>query len=305
MRLPIALITLALSFSTLAGEQVRGFDLSPDQSHITAPRNEAAIAKVPVDFKFSEPGKLTVVISGTAYPPLEMLATDDRTTIGSDADTARLIADSLGLELKIVQSSWEDWPLGVNSGKYDVVLSNVTVTEARKKRFDFATYRQDVLGFYVKADSPITSIKEAKDVAGLKVIVGSGTNQEKVLLAWSETNEKAGLKPVQPLYYDSPATSALAIKSGRADVQFGPNPILAYTAAIGGGLKRVGLINGGWPLKADIAVGTRKDNGLIASIHTALEGVIAGGQYAQVLERWGLSDERVEQSLINPPGLPD
>ncbi|MDP0941108.1 ABC transporter substrate-binding protein, partial [Klebsiella quasipneumoniae] len=37
----------------------------------------------------------------------------------------------------------------------------------------------------------------------------------------------------------------------------------------------------------------------------ALEGAIAGGQYEQVLQRWGLDVERVDKSLINPPGLPD
>ena len=79
----------------------------------------------------------------------------------------------------------------------------------------------------------------------------------------------------------------------------------AYSAAITGGIKRVGTVNGGWPLQADIAVTTRKDNGLVKPIHTALQGAIAGGQYAQVLQRWGLDVERVDQSLINPPGLPD
>ena len=69
--------------------------------------------------------------------------------------------------------------------------------------------------------------------------------------------------------------------------------------------KLVGTVNGGWPLLADIAVTTRKDNGLIKPIHTALEGAIAGGQYEQVLQRWGLDVERVDKSLINPPGLPD
>ncbi len=106
------------------------------------------------------------------------------------------------LQLNVVQTSWEDWPLGVSSGKYDAVISNVTVTEARKKRFDFATYRQDVLGFYVKTTSKITSLKEARDIAGLKIIVGSGTNQEKVLLAWNEANEKAGIAPALLQYFD-------------------------------------------------------------------------------------------------------
>ncbi|MGY4495016.1 ABC transporter substrate-binding protein [Pseudomonas sp. TE3610] len=305
MKHTFVLLALAAALPALAAETPAPFDLSPQQAHIDAPRNPAAIAQIPTGFKFVEPGKFTVAVAGASGPPLALLASDDKTTIGSEADTARLIADSLGLELKVVQTSWEDWPLGVSSGKYDAVLSNVTVTESRKKRFDFATYRQDVLGFYVKSSNAITSIKEAKDVAGLKVIVGSGTNQEKVLLAWNEANEKAGLEPATLVYFDDQAAATLAVQSGRVDAFFAPNSLLSYIAATRGGIKQVGLVNGGWPLKADIAVTTRKGNGLVTPIQTALEGAIAGGQYASVLQRWGLSAERIDHSQINPPGLPD
>jgi len=303
-------LAVGSSLPLLAAESVepsvvQAFNLSPDQQRVRTPRNDAAIAQIPAGFKFAQPGKFTVAISGKASAPLSMLATDDKTTIGSEADTAQLIADSLGLELNVVQTSWEDWPLGVISGKYDASINNITVTESRKQRFDFATYRQDVLGFYVKSSSNIDSLKEAKDIVGLKIIVGTGTNQEKILLSWNETNEATGLKPATLLYYDDQAAAQLAVKSGRADAYFGPNSMSAYTAAVSGGIKLVGIVNGGWPLRADIAVTTRKDNGLITAVHTSLEGAIAGGQYAAVLKHWGLDAERIDHSEINPQGLPD
>lgn len=84
-------------------------------------------------------------------PPLTVFADDNKTLLGSEADIARLVAESLGLEVNVVPTSWEDWPLGVTSGKYDAAISNITVTKERKEKFDFATYRKDSLGFYVKA----------------------------------------------------------------------------------------------------------------------------------------------------------
>src|SRR6185369_1023205 len=114
--------------------------------------------------------------------PFGVYASDTRTIIGSEPDIAQLVADALGRSLEPVGVAWADWPLGVSSGKYDAVISNVTVTEARKEKFDFSTYRKDQLGFYVKANSPIASIKESKDIAGLRVIVGASTNQEQILL---------------------------------------------------------------------------------------------------------------------------
>jgi len=105
-------------------------------------------------------------------------------------------------------------------------------------------------------------------------------------------------------YIDDAAAQDLAIQSGRADATFGPNASAAYKAATNGQTKLVGIVNGGWPLTANIAVGTKKDNGLAAAYAEALNGVIANGKYAQVLARWGLSAEKVDKSLVNPPGLP-
>lgn len=89
---------------------------------------------------------------------------------------------------------------GVTSGKYDAAISNITVTKERKEKFDFATYRKDSLGFYVKSTSPLSKIDKAEDIAGLKIIVGSGTNREAILLAWNAENVKKGLKPFIPVY---------------------------------------------------------------------------------------------------------
>jgi hypothetical protein len=71
-----------------------------------------------------------------------------------------------------------------------VALVNIAVTEQRKEKFDFATYRVDSLAFSVKSTSEIQSIKSPEDLAGKKVIVGSGTNQERILLGWNEENKR-------------------------------------------------------------------------------------------------------------------
>ncbi|MGO7623965.1 transporter substrate-binding domain-containing protein, partial [Rhizobium ruizarguesonis] len=94
-------------------------------------------------------------------------------------------------KLELVSVAWADWPFGLTSGKFDAVISNATVKEERKEKFDLSTYRKDELGFYVKADSQITAIKQTKDIAGLKVITDAGTKQEKILLEWDRENVAA------------------------------------------------------------------------------------------------------------------
>ncbi|MBS0968534.1 ABC transporter substrate-binding protein [Chimaeribacter arupi] len=300
-----ALLTAALLFSGMTQAAGNGIDLKANATPIHVAANPAAVAQIPAGYRFAVPGKFTVAIAGLNSPPLTLLADDNKTMLGSEADIARLVADSLGLPLNLVRTSWEDWPLGVASGKYDAAISNITVTKDRKAKFDFATYRKDSLGFYVKADGPITRIEKAEDIAGLRIIVGSGTNQESILLSWDQANRKKGLKPFIPVYSTDDAAQTLALQSGRADAYFGPNVIGAWKAALNGKTRLVGSVDGGWPNAAHIAVTLKKGSGLVQPVNTALNGVIQGGAYDQVLNRWGEGVERLDRSEINPPGLGD
>mgnify|MGYP000466763456 FL=1 len=100
-------------------------DLKANEQPLPVTVDQQAVAKIPANYKFVEPGTLTVAISALNSPPLALLASDNRTRIGSDPDIARLLAGSLGLKLKLVPTAWEDWPLGITSGRYDVALVNI------------------------------------------------------------------------------------------------------------------------------------------------------------------------------------
>jgi polar amino acid transport system substrate-binding protein len=297
----IAGAALALSLTAAAAAD---FDFSPEQAgrpHVQA--DPKAIAALPPGFKFVKDGVLTVAIVPFAAP-IATFATDAKTPVGADPDIASLVAESLGLKLDLQAVAWPDWPLGLVSGKYDAVISNVGVTEARKEKFDFSTYRLGLHGFFVRNDSAIAAIHEPKDAAGLKIITSSGTNQEKILLEWNKRNLAAGLKPIEFQFYDDPAGSLLALISGRADAIFNPNGPLAYEAAKHGQIHAVGTVNAGWPLKSDVGITTRKDSGLAPALTQAINDLIAGGPYAAVLSRWRLDEEALPKSETNPPGLP-
>ena len=299
-----SLVLLAAAVLTSALHAQTVIDLSPEQKgRLRAPQDAAAIAAMPKNFKFVKPGVLTMAIHPAA-PPTGTYATDAKTIVGFDPDFAQLVADALGLKLELQAVAWADWPLGLTSGKYDAVISNVGVTEQRKEKFDFSTYRLGLHGFYVKKDSKITSIKEPKDIAGLRVISASGTNQERIALEWNRLNVAVGLKPAELQYFDDDAARTLALVSGRADVNFNPNAPQAYQAAKDGQIKSVGTVNAGWPNKSDVAITTRKGSGLADALTQAANGLIRSGQYAQALDRWKLAEEALPKSETNPPGLP-
>lgn len=254
---------MTLVLSAFAMSAYAALDLRANEQPLPVTRDPQAIAKIPPGYRFVEPGTLTVAISALNSPPLALLASDNRTRIGSDPDIARLLAGSLGLKLRLVPTAWEDWPLGIASGRYDVALINIAVTEKRK------------------------------------VIVGSGTNQERILLGWNEDNRAAGRPQAQPVYLTDDASGNLYIQSGRADIFFGPQSVAAYKAALNGQTRVVGL----GPKKAWVATTTKKGNGLVYALQAALDGAIARGEYQQVLARWGEQGEAVAQSVVNPPGI--
>ncbi|MFC0180258.1 ABC transporter substrate-binding protein [Thorsellia kenyensis] len=295
------IFTMSVSANTTANTNTNHLT----SAEITTVINPDAIKLIPQNYTFVNEGKLTIAIPGLNAPPLYMFAEDNKTLLGSEIDLAKLIAASLGKELEVVVTSWEDWPLGIQSGKYDAAIANITVTKERKEKFDFATYRQDTLGFYVKNESSITAIQEAKDIAGLKIIVGAGTNQEAILLAWDKENQQKGLEPFVPFYSRDDAAMTLALLSGRADAYFGPYVTGAYKAKQTGKTRLVGQIEGGWPKTANIAITLKKGTKLVNAIQASINGLISDGTYHQVLAKWNESLEAITYSEINPPGLGD
>lgn len=268
------------------------YNTSPDQQRIRAGKDAALAAKVPG--LIGKDGKLTVATTAGSIP-LSFHATDDKTPIGSELDIAQLVADKLGLELDVQVTSWENWPLKTQSGDFEAVFSNVGVNKDRVKLFDFASYRAAYMGFEAKK-SATYDIKGADDISGLKISVGSGTNQEKILLAWNKELEGKGKAPATLQYYSSDADTILALSSGRTDLNIAPYPSTVYRENTRDDLKVVGKVNAGWPSETLVAATTLRGNGLAPVISEALNAVIKDGSYGKVLERWGLSEEALPES---------
>jgi polar amino acid transport system substrate-binding protein len=174
----------------------------PDQKRIVPAEVDAIAALLPAGVRAS--GKLVIGVgaAGAGFPPLAFTATDNKTLIGSEPDIAVAVAGVLGLRPELENTSWENLFVGLDSGKYQLGASNITVTEERKQKYDFATYRLDNLAFEARKGATWT-VTGPEDVAGKTIAVGSGTNQEKILVEWSKQDERDGLKPVDIKYYQT------------------------------------------------------------------------------------------------------
>ncbi|MEU3349633.1 ABC transporter substrate-binding protein [Streptomyces sp. NPDC006700] len=273
-------------------------NLSPRQERITAARVDRVAALVPERIRRSGVLRIGGTIDNT--PPLSCYATDNKTPIGFEPDIATLVAGVMGLTPEREITSWENMFLGVDSGKYDVAFSNISVTRERMKKYDFASYRRDRLGFEAREDAGFT-VRKPADLAGRRVALASGSTQERIMLAWSAENRRAGLRGIDIQYYQKASDYYLALQSGRVDVYVGPSSSVVYHAKTTGRTKLVGVVDSATDtIDSQVGAMTRKGDGTAKAVAAAVNELIRDGKYQQVLERWGLADQKVAVSRVNP-----
>ncbi|WP_030935498.1 transporter substrate-binding domain-containing protein [Streptomyces sp. NRRL S-646] len=300
-----ATTTGAASGSVTVGQLSNG---AAEQTGLKVSEVKSISAELPKSVKSS--GKLEIGIGAlpAGFAPLAYVGSDQRTLTGAEPDFGRLVAAVLGLKPELKNFTWENLFVGIDSGKVNVAFSNVTDTEERKKKYEFASYRKDNLGFEVLKSSKWNFDGNYENLAGKTVSVGAGTNQEKLLLEWKKKLESEGKKLTVKYYPDRNGTY-LALNSGKIDSFFGPNPGIAYhitqSASTPNPTRNAGTYSGaGASLQGLIAATAKKDSGLAKPLADAINYLIKNGQYAKWLKAWNLSNEAVAKSEVNPPGLP-
>ncbi|MER5527793.1 ABC transporter substrate-binding protein [Streptomyces sp. NPDC002677] len=296
--------------SAKSGEVVIGqvSNGAAQQTTVKVSEVKSISAELPASVRKS--GKLVIGegVLPAGFPPLAYVGSDQKTLTGSEPDLARLVAAVFGLTPELKSFTWENMFVGIDSGKVDVALSNITDTEERKKKYEFASYRQDNLAFTVPKKSTWNFDDNYENLAGKTVSVSAGTNQEKILLEWKAKLAKEG-KKVTVKYYQDSNSVYLALNSGKIDAYLGPNPGIAYhnrqTANTPNATRTAGTYSGaGASLQGLIAATAKKDSGLAKPLADAINYLIKNGQYAKWLAAYNLSNEAVAKSEVNPPGLP-
>lgn len=125
-----------------------------DETSAEAAETEAA--------KEAAGGKL-VMATNAEFPPYEYH--DGDAIVGIDAEIAKAIADELGMELEIEDIAFDSIIPEIVSGKADMGLAGMTVTEDRMQSVDFSdTYAKASQKIIVTEDSEIASPDDLKGV---------------------------------------------------------------------------------------------------------------------------------------------
>jgi len=142
--------------------------------------------------KGSEKGDITiqkgVLLIGMeiGYPPMEFYDEDGKTPIGFDVDMGKAIAKKLGLEPKFIDTAWDGIFAGVNTGKYDCIMSSVTINPVRQEAHNFSRpYIGNTLAMVLLKDTKV-SARTPEECEGLDVSFQSETTSDFFMMELAE-----------------------------------------------------------------------------------------------------------------------
>jgi len=224
--------------------------------------------------KTVQSGKL-IMGTNAAFPPYEFISDEDgKTIVGIDAEIAKMVADELGLELVIEDMEFSSIISAVQTGKIDIGLAGMTVTEDRLKNVNFSTsYAKGV-------QVVIVPEKEAKvsDIDGLaQVMIGVQESTTGHIYCEGDFGEDSVIA------YSTGVLAVQALLNGDVDcVVIDNEPAKAYVAA-NEGLK---ILDTEYAVE-DYAAAVSKDNEeLLTAINKVLDAKIADGTIQKIVDKY-------------------
>lgn len=119
----------------------------------------------------SESAETLVMATNAEFPPYEYY--DGNNIVGIDVDIANAIAEELGMELKIEDMAFDSVITAVSSGKADIGLAGLTVTEDRLENVNFSDTYATATQVIIVAEG--SDIKSVADLEGKSIGVQLGT----------------------------------------------------------------------------------------------------------------------------------
>lgn len=194
--------------------------------------------------------------------------------VGFDVEIGREIAKRMGVKAEFLEGKWDGLIAGLDARRYDAVINQVGITEARKQKYDFSEpYIASKAVLIVRGDND--SIKSFADLRGKKSAQSLTSNYGKI----AESN---GAQLVATDGFDQ---SIQLLLNGRADATINdnlsfldfkkhkPDANVKIAAAQENAEKSGVIIRKGEP-------------DLLAAINSALDAIKADGTYQKIADTY-------------------
>ena len=221
--------------------------------------------------------KGTLIVGITDFAPMDY-KDDNGEWIGYDADLARAVADSLGVDVEFVEIDWDNKILELQNKSIDVVWNGMTltpeVTNAMECTKAYLNNAQVVVVNKDKADE-ITSVEAAAD---LSFAVESGS-------AGEAAAEENGFNYVA---VKTQADAVMEVSAGTSDACI--IDLLMAGAMVGEGTSYENLTHTVELTTEEYGIGCRKDSDLAAYINDELKALYDAGTMEEIANKYGVHD---------------
>lgn len=225
--------------------------------------------------------KKTLILATSAdFPPYEFVG-DDGAYAGIDIEVSKLIAEKLGMELQVENMDFNSVISSVQTGKADIGMSGITVTDERKQSVDFTdSYATGVQVIIVKEGSAIKTVDDLY-ATGAKYKIGVQLATTGDIYISGDIEDKKMSCSVEE--YKTGADAVAALVAGKIDcVVIDNEPAKSFVAA-NSGLK---ILDTEY-VTEDYAICVSKENTeLRDQINTALKELIADGSVQKVVDKY-------------------
>ncbi|ANI13865.1 cystine transporter subunit [Pseudomonas citronellolis] len=223
-------------------------------------------------------GAIKVGLEGT-YPPFSFVDENGKLS-GFEVDFAELLAKELGVKAKLQPTKWDGILAALESKRLDVVINQVTISEERKKKYDFSEpYTVSGIQALVRKGDE-SKYDTPEKLAGVKVGVGLGTNYEQWL--------KQNVPQADVRTYEDDPTKFQDLRSGRIDVIL-VDRLAAFDMV--NKTKGAMALTGAPFARQEAGIALRKGNPeLLGALNKAIEKFKADGSLKKLSEKWFQAD---------------
>lgn len=237
----------------------------------------------------SKDEKVLTMATNANFPPYEYMEGNE--FAGIDVEIAGELAKKLGMTLKIENVEFGSIISGVQSGKYDMGMAGMTVTDERKKSVNFTnTYAKGIQSVIVKEGSEYTCVDDFynKDAEGkylsvkegVKIAVQQDTTGD---IYASDTVANWGFGEENVLRYKNGADAILALTTGKCVAVIIDNEPAKSFVKENEGLK---ILDGSYT-DEDYAICVNKGNAkLLEDLNKALEELKADGTIDKIINKY-------------------
>ncbi len=237
-----------------------------------AEEEEAAATEAPA----AESAGSYIIATDTVFAPFEFTDADNN-FVGIDVDLLAAIAEDQGFEYELQSLGFDAALLAVESGQADGVIAGMSITEARKEKFDFSDSYYDA--GVTMAVAKGSSVASFDDLKSQKVAVKTGTNGAEFAKSIAD---QYGFEIVE--FSDSP-TMYQDVITGNTVACFEDYPVMAYNIQQGAGMEMPGDVNES-TTPYGFAVKKGENAELLAMFQAGLANIKANGKYDEIVAKY-------------------